>query len=239
MLSPARSSARSSARPGSRPKTPLLPFFLLAGVSALAVGLVALLLWPRWPAAMVPLDAPALPITVGGTRFNVPPASVRVPVQRHPGAQERVDLAFMWPSLQPPDPASKPSAGTPANPLDRIFVTIAEAGNELAPQERIKTIYPRYLEKDASAGPGGLLVLPFRAGTPYQGEDMIYDPQAPERFIVRCTRTDGPALGTCLYERRIGGADVTVRVLRDWLDDWRPLATGIDWLLASLASAAG
>lgn len=232
--------ARSHPRLRARHRGPLLPLAVLGSLAILAAGFVAYLLWPRWPAEPVGLDAPALPITVGGTSFNVPPAAVRVAVQRHPGAQERVDLAYLWPSLLPPDPASKPAPGTaPANPLDRVFITIAAAGGELAPEDRIKTIYPRYLEKDADSGPDGLLVLPFRAGTPYQGEDLIYDPHAPDRFIMRCTRTAGPALGTCLYERRIGGADVTVRVLRDWLADWHPVAAGIDQLLAGLSGKEG
>ncbi len=228
------------ARGRRRPKARLLlPLVVLAGFATLATAVVAYLLWPRWPGAAVRLDAPALPITVGGTTFNVPPAAIRMPVQRHPGAQERVDLGFLWPSLLPPDPASKPTAGTVANPFDRIFITIADPDGELAPEDRLKTIYPRYLEKEPSSGPEGLLVLAFRAGTPYQGEDLIYDPSAPERFAVRCTRTQGPALGTCLSERRIGGADVTVRVLRDWLEDWHAVAGGIDKLLAGLRGSAG
>lgn len=230
--------ARPHPRPRrrGRPKGLLLPLVLLAGFASVAIALVAYLLWPSWPKGAVALDAPAVPITVGGTSFNVPPAAIRVPVQRHPGAQERVDLAFLWPSLEPPDPAAKPALATPTHPLDRIFITIAEAAGELPPQERIKSIYPRYLERDPSVGPAGLLVLPFRAGTPYQGEDLIYDPAAPEKFLVRCTRTAGPALGSCLYERRIGGADVTARVLRDWLEDWRAIAQSIDRLLTGLTS---
>ncbi len=219
-----------------RAKGLLLPLMLLCAFSVLAVFVVAYLLWPRWPKATLALDAPALPITIGGTSFNVPPAAIRVAVQRRPGAQARVDLAFLWPSLEPPDPSGKPAAGAGAGTLDRVFITLADAAGELAPEERIKSIYPRYLEKDAIAGPDGLLVLPFRAGTPYQGEDLVYDPAAPERFIVRCTRTFGPALGTCLYERRIGGADATVRVLRDWLEDWHPVSAGMKRLLADLTS---
>ena len=46
--------------------------------------------------------------SVGGVTFNVPPAAIRVPVQRQPGAQARIDLTFLWPSLTPPDPAIKP-----------------------------------------------------------------------------------------------------------------------------------
>ena len=46
-------------------------------------------------------DAPSLPITIGGMAFNVPPAAIRFKVQRRPGAQARVDLSFVWPSLDP------------------------------------------------------------------------------------------------------------------------------------------
>jgi hypothetical protein len=40
--------------------------------------------------------------------------------------------------------------------------------------------------------------------------------------------------GTCLLERRIGSADVTLRFPRDWLDNWSDVAGGIDRLIARL-----
>ena len=113
-----------------------------------------------------------------------------------------------------------------------------ERRRHAAPIERVRTIYPRYLEKEAAAGPDGLAVLPFREGSPYQGEDLIYDPGQPENFLVRCTRTGaGPTPGMCLYERRIEGADLIVRFPRDWLDGWRAVAAGIERLIAGLAPA--
>src|SRR5882762_10368666 len=64
-----------------------------------------------------------------GVAFNLPPAAIRVPVQRRPGTQERVDLAFLWPSLEPPDPNAKPPAPGPAaetsQAFARVFMTIA------------------------------------------------------------------------------------------------------------------
>jgi hypothetical protein len=41
----------------------------------------------------------------------------------------------------------------------------------------------------------------------------------------------------CLHERRIGGADVTARFPRAWLDDWRSVADGIDRLIAGVRPA--
>jgi len=112
----------------------LLPLIVLATVAVSAFVYIGYVLWPRWPTPR--LDAPALPITVAGVAFNLPPAAIRVPVQRRPGAQERVDLAFLWPSLEPPDPNAKPPAPgtmpTPSQAFARVFMTIAAAGDTLA-----------------------------------------------------------------------------------------------------------
>jgi hypothetical protein len=218
----------------------MLPLVVFAAVVLMAVIFIGYVLWPRWPGPPVRLDAPTLPITVAGVTFNLPPAAIRVPVQRRPGAQERVDLAFMWPSLEPPDPNAKPpappaaAAALPARTLERVFVTIAGAGETMPPHERVLTIYARYAAADAEPGPGGLTVLAFREGTPYQGEDLIYDATAPG-FLVRCTRSGaGATPGTCLYERRIDTADLVLRFSRDWLDDWRAVAANFDKLIAKL-----
>jgi hypothetical protein len=219
----------------------LLPLVVFGAAALAAIAFIAYVLWPRWPGASVALDAPAIPITVHGVAFNVPPAAIRVPVQRRPGAHERVDLVFMWPSLEPPDPAVKPAPppqGTLPSPtlaFERLFVTIAGAGETLSPPERVRTIYPRYVAAEAAAGPGGLAVLAFRDGTPYQGEDLIYDPAPEAGFLVRCTRNGaGPTPGICLYEQRIEKVDLTVRFPREWLSDWHPVAGNIDKLITRL-----
>jgi hypothetical protein len=83
------------------------------------------------------------------------------------------------------------------------------------------------------------MVQGFRDGSPYQGEELIYDPATAERFFLRCTRQIGVTPAMCLHERRIsGGADVTVRFPREWLSDWRAVADGIDRLLARLRPMA-
>ena len=208
---------------------------LSAGVVALAGTYVASVLWPRWPGPAAVPDAPTLPISVGGVLFNVPPAAIRMPGQRHAGVQERIDLAFLWPSLDPPDLAARPAPHEDPQPFDRLFVTITGADGTLAPPLRFKEIYPRFLGDGPYKGPDGLAVSLFRDSTPYQGEDLFFDTAGPENFTARCTRPgNGPTPGTCLYERRLGGADVTVRFLRDWLADWRDLASGIDRLIAKL-----
>ena len=211
----------------------MLKLALIAGVLGLAGCPVAYILWPRWP-DQVALDAPTLPMTVGGLLLNVPPASIRVALQRRTGAQDRIDLVFLWPSLAPPDPAVKLAPTDVPNVTDRVFVTIAVSDGTPPPLQRFKTIYPRYTANTPSTGSDGLLMQSFRNDTPYQGEDLLYEPSAPERFLVRCTRKSGPAPGMCLHEQRIANADITVRFPRDWLTDWQTVASGIDRLIASL-----
>src|SRR5436305_9370786 len=187
----------------------LFALLTLVALILFAAAFVALVLWPRWPGTAVAPDAPALPITVGGVLFNLPPAAIRVPMQRHPGAQERVDLAFLWPSLDPPDTAAKPTPAEAAPPIDRLFITIQPPAIALAPAERVKSIYPRYLSETQFDGPDGLKVSTFRKGTPYQGEDLFFDPAAQPGFVTRCSRPGGAGTpGICLYERRIEDADL-------------------------------
>jgi hypothetical protein len=241
-LATPRHDPQRHARRGSRGvllRTLVILLPLIGG----AVAFIGYVLWPRWREPPIGSDAPALPITVANVAFNIPPAAIRVPLQRVPGAHERVDLAFQWPSLEPPAPTQKPSAVTPDAPagtIERVFVTIAVAGATLSPAERVQTIYSRYALTAPAAGPAGLAVLGFRSGTPYESEDLIYDAAAPNNFLVRCSRDGaGPTPGTCLYERRIETADVVVRFPRDWLDDdWNTLAAGITQLIANLRPAA-
>jgi hypothetical protein len=171
--------------------------------------------------------------------FNVPPAAIRFKVQRRAGAQARVDLSFVWPSLTPPDGRSKPPPTVPPDVTNRLFATIATSDSTLPPMERLKAIYPRYLAGTAVVGPDGLSLQGFRDGSPYQGDDLIYDPAARERFLLRCTRPVGATPAMCLHERRIEGADITIRFPREWLSDWRAVAGGIDRLIKSLGSRPG
>jgi hypothetical protein len=234
----------------------LLPVVIFAAGLLLAASFVAYVLWPSWPSSPIALDAPALPITIAGTLFEVPPAAIRVAIERHPGSQERLDLAFSWPSLRPfqvdAAPETRPDARSDEPPAlaggtgssvtrtaaagarGALFVTIAPLGQMLPPDDRLRSIYPRYVAPQAVAGEQGLAVAAFRAGTPYEGEDLVYLSDNPARFYARCTRPSGVMPGTCMQERSIGDADVTLRFPRDWLNDWQSVSAGFDRLIAQL-----
>jgi hypothetical protein len=223
------------------------PFSFVVLLVAAATTFVSYALWPTWPSDPIAFDAPALPITVAGVLFEIPPAAIREAVQRHPGQHERVDLVFGWPSLTPSPTENKADKKPPlsadtaiaaaAEPeKERLFVTIEGLNGVLPPQERLRTIYPRYVEPQASAGPDGLVVLPFRSGTPYEGEDLIYAGSNPEQFFARCTRQDRAIPGTCINERGLDAAEITMRFPRDWLTEWRSIAASFDRLTEQLYS---
>jgi hypothetical protein len=218
----------------------MLPLVIFLAVTGLAATYVGYVLWPRWPGPSVAPNAPSLPIVIGGAAFNVPPAAIRRPMQRKPGVQDRVDLVFVWPSLAAPanaaeaGPHGASAAQEAAHPLERIFLTIAASEGGPTPLDRMQTIYRRYLAPETMSAPNGLIMHTFKKDTPYQGEDMLYTPDMIERFLLRCTHDIGPTPGTCLHERRIGGADVTVRFPRAWLADWPSVADGIDRLISRL-----
>ena len=227
--------SNAATRRPRRPGTLVLPLIGMLTLAATAAAFIGYVLWPRWPGPPVAPDAPALPITIAGTPFNVPPGAMRIPLQRRAGAHERVDLAFLWPSLEPPAVGTRAPGAAAPQAIDRLFVTIASAGDTLPPAERIKTIYPRYVAADTIVEPNGLAVRAFRTGTPYQGEDLIHDAATPEGFLVRCSRDSaGPTPGICLYSRRIDHADIVVRFPRDWLLDWRAVDAGIERLIDGL-----
>jgi len=226
----------------------MVPFGMLILLAVAAGTFVSYVLWPTWKIAPSLLSPPEIPVTVADVLFNVPTAAVRTAVQRQPGPHERIDLAFLWPSLMPPllaagetGPAvevANSATATLTHASDRLFVTITALGSVPPPAERLQSIYPQYVEEQAIAGPDGLAILPFRAGTPYNGEDLVYFATNPDQFFARCTRDLGVMPGTCIHERTIGAAEVTLRFPRGWLVDWRSVAGGFDRLLSTLRPRA-
>jgi hypothetical protein len=215
------------------PRSRMILIMAAATVAVGAIGLVAYLLWPTWGNGAA--NAPQrLPVSVGGTLFNVPTPAIRRKIQRHSGRQERVDLSFTFPSLEAPEAPKHVSADTveeKMQPIDRIFLSISAHHDTLAPDTRVRTIYPRYLEQAATPVGDGLTMQAFRDGSPYANEDLFVA-GAPS-LNARCTR-DGVTPGMCLSERRIDGADLTFRFPRSWLSQWRDVANAINRLTAQL-----
>jgi hypothetical protein len=230
IFSTAQHIARSSRKD---PRGHMIPIMLGSAVTASAIAVIAYLLWPTWgPDASSSPER--LPVSIGASVFNVPTKAIRMKIQRHSGPQERVDLSFAFPSLEAADAPKHVSADTieeGVQPIDRIFLSIAAHHDTLAPDTRVRTIYPRYLEPASTPRQDGLTMRAFRDGTPYSNEDLFFA-DAPN-LSARCTR-DGATPGMCLSERRIDGADLTFRFPRSWLGQWRDVANAMDRLTVQL-----
>jgi hypothetical protein len=234
-LSTAQYIARGSRKPR---RSHMLPVMLGCAVAVSAIALVAYLLWPTWGAG-ASSDPARLPVSIGATLFNVPTTAIRMKIQRHSGPQERVDLSFAFPSLEPPDAPKHVTADSveeAMQPIDRIFLSIAAHQDTLAPESRVRTIYPRYLEQVSTAVYDGLTMRAFRDGTPYSNEDLFF--ANTPALDARCTR-DAATPGMCLTARRIDGADLTFRFPRSWLAQWRKVANAMDRLAAQLHGPKG
>ncbi|WP_323825425.1 hypothetical protein, partial [Pseudomonas aeruginosa] len=65
----------------------MVPIAICGAFAVAALALVAYLLWPTY--TTIPVSDPSrLPVSVGGTLFNVPTMAVRMKIQRHSGPQE-------------------------------------------------------------------------------------------------------------------------------------------------------
>jgi hypothetical protein len=235
LFSTAQHLARDSRRD---PRGHMVPIMLAGTVTAGAIALVAYLLWPTWGAEASSNPA-RLPVSIGGTLFNVPTVAVRMKIQRHSGPQERVDLSFAFPSLEAPDAPKHVSVDTieeAVQPIDRVFLSISAHHDALTPEERLRTIYPRYLEQTSTPGQDGLTVRAFRDGSPYSNEDLFL--ANTPGLDARCTR-DAATPGMCLSERRVEGADLTFRFPRSWLAQWRDVANAMDRLTVELHGSKG
>lgn len=235
LLSTAQHLARDTRKD---PRSHIILILVAATIAAGAIALVAYLLWPTWGTR--PASAPGrLPVSVGATLFNVPTAAIRRKIQRHSGPQERVDLSFLFPSLEAPAAPKHVSADTveeKVQPIDRIFLSISAHHDTLAPDTRVRTIYPRYLEQASSLVEDGLTMRTFRDGSPYANEDL-FSAVAPS-LNARCSR-DGLTPGMCLSERRIDGADLTFRFPRSWLSQWRDVANAMNRLTVQMRGPKG
>ena len=215
-----------------------LPIALAALAVTASIALVVYLLWPTW-GAVGSSEPSRLPISIGGTLFNVPAAAIRMKIQRHSGAQERIDLNFIYPTLDPPEPAKRlgeDTIETALPPIDRLFVSVEAHHDTMAPDIRVRTIYPRYLEQGSTPGIDGLTMRAFREQTPYAGEDLFFA-NSPG-LSARCTR-DATTPGMCLSDRRVDGADLTFRFPRSWLAQWRDVADAMDRLTVQLHGSKG
>lgn len=163
--------------------------------------------------------APAGPVVVGSLapRPLVLPAAWFVrPGAAAEAAPERIDLAIPWDEL----------TGSALPGLMRVTATRApETDAPLSPARR----YARFLTAEAQPLAEGLMRRRFRAGTPFEGEDLYLAQGDGSRFAARCATGPVPEPdAACLSEIRIGTLSLRLRFSADRLPSWSAGLAGLE-----------
>lgn len=190
-----------------------------------------------------PSDAFARSYKVGRTLLSVPEAyhDAILPLESTRGMTFKLEHQSFLPYTKMP-PASRESLEQPSSFPETVVMMGIETAHSLAPDERLKTLYPRYLESERRALPENMQRVSFKKGSPYSGEDLVTDTTMSGALVVLCpslessTATSSTSLilpRTCIASFRYGGVlDITVRFhesrlpeARDFISKARRLIT--------------
>ncbi|GGG27540.1 hypothetical protein [Chelatococcus composti] len=187
---------------------------VLAGVSLLR------------PAASPHKPTPArIDYELAGHILRVPAAWLRETMDPAGGPVQRLDLAIPWPH----------AAG--GSEKEIVAVTLVPADAALDPVERPAKLYMRFLAPESWPAPGGLVLRRFRAGSPYEGEELYLTPPDGRRFFARCARpaASDVVAPLCTTVMRLAGIDVVLRFGPERLADWPRLRSGAERLMQLMA----
>lgn len=111
--------------------------------------------------------------------------------------------------------------GDVAAPKAQIIVALTAPDQAVAPADRPRLIYARFLSGDASTFGGNLVLRSFRDDTPYAGEVLLLAPPEGRSFAARCGRHDGgPVAPSCSAELRRNGLDVQLQMAKVDVRHW-------------------
>ncbi|GJD49954.1 hypothetical protein OPKNFCMD_2690 [Methylobacterium crusticola] len=172
----------------------------------------------------------AVPPTVAGTRTvaRLAPAPLSLPSGWfvRPGSvadatPDRLDLAIPWGDLVG---GSDPT---------RMRVTVTRAPETEAPLSPARR-YARFLTAETQPQPEGLMRRRFRAGTPFEGEDLYLAQADGSRFAARCATGSVPdPEAACLSEVRVGNLSLRLRFAADRLSSWSAALDGLERIFAA------
>lgn len=171
-------------------------------------------------------DPTPVELAIGGERLAIPVNMIRSSKVRRGGDVERIDLAVHWPTMHgySDDLADAFRDGAPLAPI--VYATLAVRDTPVDSTGRLDTVYARFFEGTAAAGPNGLVGRQLGKDSGYGGEIVFFDPGSQRPFVTRCpaetTAADMPA--TCLRDVNAGrNLSLLYRFDRSLLGDWRAL----------------
>lgn len=188
-------------------------------IAVLALGLLASALLTRnWILAPAGPDATRFEIvTIGENRFKI---------QRDwllgsaiSGDRQRISLRMPLTGLITTDLADADAF---------VLLVFTTSDQSLAPSERVKLLYARFLSSEAAPAAGGLIRRQFREGTPYEGETLFLSPPEGRAFAARCPTTGRPEIPvTCHAEIRHAGFDIQIQLARRDLALWEKIVARV------------
>ncbi|WP_407528102.1 hypothetical protein [Methylobacterium oryzisoli] len=210
--------ARARRLPAPR-RVPLDRSIALAGLIGLAGALASTGLLAAWLIRAPAADGTLTRQGPAGRPVALPAAwFVRPSVSASP---DRLDLMIPWGAL------------TGGEGGDKLHVTVTRSPETEAPLSPARR-YARFLTVEVQPLPDeGLVRRRFKAGSPFEGEDLYLAQTDGSRFAARCTAAGQADHETaCLSEVRIGDLSLRLRFAAERLPAWRGLLRGLEQLFA-------
>jgi hypothetical protein len=194
-------------------------FHALAIVGVLALSLFATALASR-NLIMPPAASDATQseiVTIGENRFKIQRGWLIGSTRS--GDINRISLRM---------PISSLIATDLADPDALVSLVFTTSDQSLAPSERVRMLYARFLSSEATPASGGLIRRQFRDGTPYEGETLFLSPPEGRAFAARCPTVAKPELPvTCHAEIRHAGFDIQIQLARRDLALWEKIVARV------------
>jgi hypothetical protein len=225
---------------GTRRKSGTLTHALIWSIAfGLALGAAAIF-WMTRSRPEPEVAAVDVHPVIGETAITVSSDLIRFPAARQDGPIDRLDLLFAWPELTAADEmaAATLRAAGEIDPL--IFVTVSAQTGAPDSTGRLDDVYSRVFSDDAWAGPAGLVGVALSAEAGYEGEELFFEPEGENPYVVRCLASNDAAIAeTCMREVNVGsGLLVLYRYDKSLLPEWRALEAAIRARIEGLVTSA-
>jgi len=180
----------------------------------------------RYDAAVDQVEA-----DIAQTHFSFPADYARDESTAVGGFTDRLAFVVVFPEFSPKANAgkSKELKTFSDRAKNKVFITVSAKDESADPADRPMRLYARFLQGEAIAGPGGLVMRRFEQGSPYDLEQLYIAPPDGRDFFARCPNAQSKEAApgeSCLFIFRVDGLDVELRFAPALLEKWETLNEG-------------
>ncbi len=171
-------------------------------------------------------DASIMQIIVGNDVLNIPANVFRFEKQRQATTSKRLDLFYYWPGFQGYSKANHNLFYGPDSSTEHlIFSTIQNRTMQFDMSARLQSVYSSLLEGEQEPSVAGLIYQRLRPEAGYSGEELHYQAENQQPYVVRCQRVqNGEIAASCMRDINVGrGITLSYRFSRKLLPHWRAI----------------